>query len=432
MFAWHERAGALDRLLPPWKRDRVVERHGTIHDGDRVRLRIALGPGHTDWVAEHSGFERNEQFVDRMVSGPVRRWVHTHRFLPDGSAGSIVEDVIEYDARFGDFVVRRELPRLFAFRRRRTYGDLVRQAAFAGGKPLRIAVTGASGLIGGELVPFLTTAGHSVVRLVRRPASGPGEISWDPSRGVLDAEQLEGFDAVVHLAGESIRPPWTRSRRQRIRGSRVDGTLLLSNTLARLRRPPRVLVSMSGVNYYGDRGDVVVDEDSPPGDGFLASLCVDWEGATAPAASAGIRVVNLRNGIAISGRGGAVSRLLVPFRLGVGGKVGDGRQYVSWIAVDDLVGAIYQAIHDDRLRGPVNAVAPNEATNRDLTKTLGRVLRRPTVVPLPAVAVSALLGDAGRELLLASMRVRPTRLEEAGFRFGFPTLEDALRFQLGR
>jgi uncharacterized protein (TIGR01777 family) len=321
---------------------------------------------------------------------------------------------------------------LFAFRRRRTHSELVRHAAFADRPPLRVAVTGASGLIGGELVPFLTTAGHRVVRLVRRPASGPDEISWDPSRGVLDAEQLEGLDAVVHLAGESIQPPWTRSRRQRIRRSRIDGTLLLSETLARLRRPPPVLVSMSGVNYYGDRGDEVVDEESSPGEGFLASVCIDWEAATAAAASAGIRVVNLRNGIAISGRGGAVSRLVVPFRLGVGGKVGDGRQYVSWIAIDDLVGAIYQAIHDDRLGGPVNAVAPNEATNRDLTKTLGRVLRRPTVVPLPAVAVSTVLGDAGRELLLASMRVRPTKLESVGFRFEFPTLEDALRFQLGR
>jgi uncharacterized protein (TIGR01777 family) len=366
-----------------------------------------------------------------MVSGPLRHWVHTHRFLPDGPAASIVEDAVEYDTRFGDFVVRRELARLFAFRRRRTHGDLVRQAAFAGGPPLRIAVTGASGLVGAELVPFLTTGGHTVVRLVRRPA-GPGEISWDPSRGVLDAEQLEGFDAVVHLAGESIRPPWTRSRRQRISGSRVDGTLLLSDTLARLRRPPRVLVSMSGVNYYGDRGDVVVDEDSSPGEGFLATLCVDWEKATAPAASAGIRIVNLRNGIAISGRGGAVSRLLVPFRLGVGGRIGDGRQYVSWIAIDDLIGAIYHAIHDDRLSGPVNTVAPSPVTNRDLAKSLGRVLRRPTVLPLPATAVRAVLGDAGRELLLASMRVKPTRLDAAGFEFDFPDLENALRFQLGR
>ena len=422
-------------MLPPWKRYRILERHGTIHDGDRVRLRIAVGPVPTDWVAEHSGFERNARFVDRMVSGPVRNWVHTHSFEDTGDSRSVLEDKVEYEASvgpLGDLVVRRHLQRMFAFRHRRTKTDLARQAEYAGGAPLRVAVTGASGLIGGELVPFLTTAGHSVVRLVRRAASGPDEISWDPSRGVLDVQQLEGFDAVVHLAGESIRPPWTKARRQRIRRSRVDGTLLLSETLARLRRPPRVLVSMSGVNFYGDRGDVVVDEDSPPGDGFLAALCVDWEGATAPAASAGIRVVNLRNGIAISGRGGAVSSLLLPFRLGVGGKVGDGRQYVSWIAVDDLVGAIYQTIHDDRLRGPVNAVAPGGVTNLDFTKTLGRVLRRPTVVPLPAVAVGAVLGDAGRELLLASMRAMPSKLGAVGFRFDFPTLEDAVRFQLGR
>ena len=369
----------------------MIERHGTIHDGDRVRLRIDVAGVPTDWVAEHIGFARNEQFVDRMVSGPVRRWVHTHRFIADGPRRSVIEDTVDYDAPFGplgELVVRRHLPRMFAFRHRRTHGDLVRQSLFPGDEPMRIAVTGASGLVGRDLVPFLTTAGHQVDRLVRRPATGPGEIHWDPERGRLDAERLEGVDAVVHLAGESIRPPWTRTRRRRIRGSRVDGTLLLSETLARLRRPPRVFVSMSGVNYYGERGDAVVGEDTPPGEGFWATMCVDWEGATAPAVAAGMRVVNLRNGVVFSARGGALATSLLPFRLGVGGTIGSGQQYVSWIAVDDLVGAIYQAIYDERLSGPVNAVAPNPVTNRELTKTLGRVLRRPTVLPVPALAVA--------------------------------------------
>jgi uncharacterized protein len=388
-----------------------------------------------DWVAEHTDFRRNEQFVDRLVSGPVRSWVHTHRFLAAGPSTSVVEDTVVYAAPFGPlgrFVVGRHLPTMFDFRHRRTHADVVRQSTFAGGPSMRIAVTGSSGVIGRELVPFLTTAGHRVDRLVRRQAAGPGEISWDPPRGWIDTERLEGVDAVVHLAGESIRPPWTRSRRQRIRESRTNGTRLLSEALARLRNPPRVLVSASGINYYGDRGDSVVDETIPNGAGFLASLCADWEHATGPASSAGVRVVTMRNGVVLSARGGALPSMVRPFRVGLGGRFGSGEQYVSWIAVDDLVGAIYQSLHDGRLRGPINTVAPNPVSNAELTRTLGRVLRRPTVVPVPAIAVRAGLGGLGDELLLSSVRAIPRALESVGFRFDFPTLEDAVRFQLGR
>lgn len=388
-----------------------------------------------DWVAEHTDFRRNEQFVDRLVSGPVRRWVHTHRFRADGPTDSVVDDTISYDAPLGPLgnrVVRRHLPTMFDFRHRRTHADVVRQSPFAGEPKLRIAVTGASGLIGRELVPFLTTAGHRVDRLVRRPATNPGEISWDPPHGWIDSEALEGVDAVVHLAGASIGPPWTRSRRRRIRESRTDGTQLLSEALARLHDPPRVLVSASGVNYYGDRGDTVVDEAAPIGEGFWASLCGEWETATGAASGAGIRVVIVRNGAVLSARGGTLgSSVLLPFRLGVGGPVGGGGQYVSWIAIDDLLGVIYHAIHDQRLRGPVNAAAPHPVTNRQLATTLGRVLRRPAVLPVPAAAVS-MLGDVGRELLMSSVRVAPRALESVGFRFDFTTLEDAVRFQLGR
>jgi uncharacterized protein (TIGR01777 family) len=278
----------------------------------------------------------------------------------------------------------------------------------------------------------LTTAGHRVERLVRRQTAGRGEISWDPPHGWIDHDALEGVDAVVHLAGASIRPPWTRSRKRRIRESRIDGTRLLSEALARLRTPPKVLVSASGVNYYGDRGDDPVDEAEPIGEGFWASLCGEWEGATAAASAAGIRVVNVRNGAVLSARGGTLgTAVLVPFRLGLGGPVGSGRQYVSWIAVDDLLGVLYQAIHDERIVGPVNAAAPNPVTNRQLAKTFGRALRRPAVVPIPAAAAEA-LGDVGRELLLSSVRAVPRALESVGFRWDFPTLEDAVRFQLGR
>lgn len=412
----------------------MVERRGTIHDGDRVRLRIHVGGVPLDWVAEHRGFVRDEQFVDRLVDGPVRRWEHTHRFIADGPVRSIVEDTIDYEAPFGsigDYIVRRHLPPMFDFRHRRTHNDLVRQSPFAAERPLRIAISGAGGLVGSDLVPFLTTAGHSVERLVRhRPVAGD-EIAWNPATGEIDSARLEGLDAVVHLAGSSFLRPWTRAHKRRMRDSRIDGTRLLSETLARLRRPPRVFVSASGANYYGDRGDRMLDESNGPGDGFLASLCVAWEAATAPAAHAGIRTVNLRNGLVLSGRGGGLPKIAVPFRVGLGGTLG-GEQVVSWIAIDDLVGAIYQTIHDERLDGPVNTAAPTAVTSRELTKALGRVLRRPTVLPVPSLAARALPGGMGRELLLASVRAIPARLEAVGFRFDFPTFEDAVRFQLGR
>jgi uncharacterized protein (TIGR01777 family) len=388
-----------------------------------------------DWVAEHTDFRRDEQFVDRLVSGPARRWVHTHRFRSTGPSSSIVEDSVDFEVPFGPLgrcIVRRQLPTMFAFRHRRTHGDLVRQSPFAGGPSLRIAITGSSGVIGRELVPFLTTAGHRVERLVRRQAAEHDEIAWDPSRGWIDNERLEGVDAVVHLAGESIKPPWTRSRRRRIRESRTDGTRLLSEALARLHTPPRVLVSASGINYYGERGDAVVDEAVPLGAGFLASLCADWERATAPASAAGVRVVTMRNGVVLSARGGALPSMVRPFKLGLGGRFGSGEQYVSWIAVDDLLGAIYRSLHDERVSGPINAAAPNPVTNAELTETLGRVLRRPTVLPVPAIAVRIGLGGLGDELLLTSIRAVPRALEAIGFRFDFPMLEDALRLQLGR
>lgn len=298
---------------------------------------------------------------------------------------------------------------------------------------MKVAVTGASGLIGGALVPFLTKGGHDVRRLVRRAPRGEKEIRWDPARGEIDGAGLEGVEAVVHLSGANLAGGrWTEARKARLRDSRVGSTQLLARALASLKKAPRVLVSTSAIGFYGSQGDAWVDESSPSADDFLARLCVDWEAAAATAGEAGIRVLHPRLGLVLSRAGGALGKMLLPFRAGLGGVVGPGTQYMSWIALDDVLGAVQHVLVEDDLEGAFNLVAPEPATNRDFTRTLGRVLRRPTVAPLPAFALRAALGEMAEATLLASTRVRPRRLEESGFAYRFPTLEGALRHVLGR
>jgi uncharacterized protein (TIGR01777 family) len=297
-----------------------------------------------------------------------------------------------------------------------------------------VAVTGAGGLIGSALASSLRDAGHRVIPLVRRaPQPGQDELGWDPRSGAITPAGALAADAVVHLAGDSIVGlRWTAAKKRSIRESRTAATRLLVQTLTRLPTPPAVLVCASGVGYYGSRGDEVLTEDSRPGTGFLADLAREWEAATAPAIARGIRVVNLRIGIVLSSRGGALARMLTPFRMGVGGVVGSGTQWMSWIALDDVIGAIHHARATESLRGPVNAVAPAPVTNAEFTRTLGRVLGRPTLMPLPAFAARLAMGEMADELLLASQRVLPQRLLAAGYGFRHPTLEAALRAALGR
>ena len=297
---------------------------------------------------------------------------------------------------------------------------------------MKILVTGSTGLIGSTLAQHLSGEGHTVIRLLRARAR-PGEkgILWDIQMGTLDPQPLEGLDAVVHLAGENIAAGrWTLTRKAIIRDSRVKGTRLLSETLGRLTQPPKVLVCASAMGYYGDRGDELLTEDSASGSGFLAELCREWEAASEPAAARGIRVVHLRIGLVLSAEGGALKQMLPPFKLGVGGRLGNGKQYMSWIALDDLVGVIEHALTHDTLVGPVNAASPNPVTNLEFTKTLGRVLGRPTVFPVPSLAVRLLFGEMGDALLLSSARLEPVRLAASGFVFRYPQLEDALRYLL--
>jgi uncharacterized protein (TIGR01777 family) len=296
----------------------------------------------------------------------------------------------------------------------------------------RVVVSGASGLVGSALVPFLSSNGYRVERLVRRsPRAAEGEIAWDPLAGTVDEERLEGCDAVIHLAGENLGAGrWTVGKKATILSSRRRGTHVLCEALTRLGSPPRVLLSASAIGFYGDRGDEELTEESPPGSGFLAEVCREWEAATVAAERAGIRVVKLRIGVVLDQSGGALARMLTPFRLGLGGPVGSGRQFLSWIALQDLLAAIQHTVFESDLAGAVNAVAPAPVRQAEFARTLGRVLRRPALLPLPSRVVRLALGEMGEALLLEGARVLPTRLLDSGFEFRTPDLESALRLIL--
>ena len=299
---------------------------------------------------------------------------------------------------------------------------------------MRVLISGSSGLIGSALVPALRAAGHEVSRLVRRePRRGEAEVPWDPAAGELDAGRLVGFDAVIHLCGESIAGGrWTAARKRRILASRVDSTRLLVERLSQLPLAPKVMVSTSAIGYYGDRGDAVLREDSGPGSGFLPEVCTQWEAAAAPAAGLGIRLVLPRLGVVLSAAGGALARMLTPFRLGLGGRIGSGRQFMSWVAIDDLVRAMLHVLATETVEGPVNVVSPQPVANAEFARALGRVLRRPARLPFPAFLARLLFGQMADELLLASTRVVPVRLDESGFAFEHADLEPALRHILHR
>ncbi len=429
-FAWHERDGALERLSPPWEHVRVVEKHGTIRDGDRIVLTVAGTFGkriehvHRDYVPGRS-------FRDEQVRGLFARFSHTHEVIPDGDAACVMEDRIEYALPFGalgrvmgDAIVRARLDRMFTYRHETLRRDLLRHAR-APGRRMRVAITGASGVIGRPLAAFLSTGGHDVVKLVRH-APKPGEVAWDPSRGTIDVAALERVDAIVHLAGENVGVRWTPERKERILRSRVDGTQLIAETCARIGA---TLVSASAIGIYGIERERA-DETSPLGDDFLADVCKQWEAATEPARAAGVRVVNARLGVVLSPAGGALAEMLPAVRFGVGGRIGSGAQVMSWVSLDDALGALHDALVTD-VEGPINVVAPNPVTNAELISTLGRVLRRPTWLAVPAVAVRTVFGEMGELVALGGIRVDARRLVEQSFAFYDPFVEGWLRHVLG-
>lgn len=433
VFAWHTRPGAMRRLVPPWQPMRVVAETTSLADGQAI-----LGlPAGLRWIAQHdpAGYDPPYQFVDALSSDglmtlPPRLigwWRHTHQFSDAGDGATRVYDRV--DTTVPGAVLRST----FAYRHRQLADDLAahRDAAEAGAGPLAIAMTGSSGLVGTALTALLTTGGHRVIRLVRRDPVNADERRWAPEAPAADL--LDGVDAVVHLAGESIAGRFTEAHRRAIRGSRIEPTRRLAEVAAASGRQMRAFVSASAVGIYGyDRGDAMLCEDSARGNGFLAEVVADWEAATAPAAAAGLRVVTVRTGI-VQAAGGGTLRLLRPlFAAGLGGRLGSGRQWLSWIGIDDLLDIYYRALYDTRLSGPVNAVGPAPVRNSEYTRALAKTLHRPALLPVPAIGPRVLLGEQGaRELAEADQRVLPTKLQALGHRFRHSTVDDALAHQLG-
>jgi uncharacterized protein (TIGR01777 family) len=436
VFAWHSRPGAMPRLVPPWQPMTVVAETPSLADGQAV-----LGlPAGLRWIAQHdpSRYDPPHRFVDALSSRGVRSlpprvigwWRHTHDFADAGQGRTVVRD------RVDTTVPGALLRSTFVYRHRQLADDLAahRDAAEAGCGPLVVAVTGSSGLVGAALTAMLTSGGHRVIRLVRRTGR-PGraradERQWDPQRPAPDL--LSGVDAVVHLAGASIAGRFTASHKAAVRGSRLEPTHRLAELAG--RSGVRTFVSASAIGFYGyDRGDAVLCEDSVRGAGFLADVVADWEAATVPAADAGVRVVTVRTGIVQAAAGGTLRLLRPLFGAGLGGRLGSGRQWLSWIGLDDLLDVYYRALWDGRMNGPVNAVAPEPVRNVDYTKTLASVLHRPAVLPVPSAGPRLLLGAQGaRELAEADQRVQPTKLLSLGHRFRQPRLADALAHQLGQ
>ena len=452
LAAYHERPGALERLIPPWETVRVVKNDGPLVDGKCVVLATKIGPVWKEWEAEHFDVVPGVRFRDRAIRGPFAAWMHSHLFEAPSASSSVLVDQVEYQlpfgilGRIGSGHVERQLARMFAFRHQRTLNDLQRHATFSNRPRLKVAVSGASGAIASNLTPFLTTAGHTVARLMRAGASTPRSsrsdrgrsgshesetIQWDAATGEVDQSQLSECDALIHLAGKNIAVRWSKKTRDALWRSRVDATRKLCETLARMTKRPATLVCASAVGFYGDRGEEVLDETSARGDGFAAEMCDAWERATDPARDAGMRVVNMRTGVVISANSGALAKLLLPAKFGMAGRLGSGEQWMPWIAMDDIIAAIDWCVQEESIVGPVNGVTGSVRQGEFMT-TLGRVLRRPTFAPLPAFGVEAIFGQMGKELLLASANVRPTWMRAAGFTPTFESLEAALRFELGR
>ena len=447
LFSWHENPGAFERLTPPFEPVKVKKRKGGI-DGGEVNPQMSLGPIPLPWVARHHDYIKNEQFLDEQVSGPFASWNHAHLFEKIDDKSSKLIDKIDYKLPFGTVgktfggaFAEQKIKQMFAYRRNITKNDLVSQSKYSG-SPLNIAVTGGSGLIGSQLKPYLTTAGHSVENIVRgRPQKG--ELSWNLENRTMS--NLSGKDVVVHLAGEPISKPlggmiplpWTKWKRNEILKSRVEGTKLISEHIASLNNPPKVMICASAVGYYGDRGEDLLSESEESGDDYFSHVVSEWEKAAQPAIDAGIRVVFLRIAPVMSPLGGALQVLGNAARLGSSPPVAGGKQWWSWISLDDVVDVIYHSIINEKLSGPVNVASPNPVRQKEWASTLAKVIwgrfgPLTGLIPVPGFVLKSVLGEFGDVLALSSIKIDSSKLLDSGYKFRFENLEDCFRHLLGK
>ncbi|MFL2941723.1 MAG: TIGR01777 family oxidoreductase [Candidatus Poseidoniales archaeon] len=453
LFSWHENPGAYERLTPPFEPVAVKYRKGNI-DGGEVHIKIPFIP--LIWVAKHHSYKKNVQFMEDQASGPFvgplpfwnGSWHHEHLFDKVDENTSVLTDDIAYDfpmdpfgSIFGGWYTTKRLKQMFAYRRHVTKNDLDAQAKYEG-RPLDIAVTGGSGLVGSGLMPYLTTAGHKVENIVRgRPKKG--QLCWNINKGTISS--LEGKDAVVHLAGEPINKPlggkipipWTEWKRKEILESRVEGTRLIAEHLASLNKKPKVLVCASAIGYYGDRGEELLSENAEKGSDYFSHVVSEWEAAAKPAIDAGIRVVFLRLAPVMSPLGGALQVLSLPAMLGSSPPVAGGKQWWSWVSIDDAIGSIYHSIITETLSGAVNVASPNPVRQKEWASTLakvfwGRLGKLTTLIPIPGFVLKTFLGEFGDVLALSSIKADSSKLIDSGYKFRFNNLEDCFRHLLGK
>jgi uncharacterized protein (TIGR01777 family) len=436
-FGWHERAGALERCIPPWEQITVIKRTGSIQPGGTVELIIHPGGLPVKWVSRHLEYEKNVYFKDAQIKGPFKSFIHTHKFYQEKQDHtSTMTDEISYTlpgGKLGQFVqksIHKQLEQSFRYRHHMLYHDLKRHDSVSK-TPLTIVISGASGLVGKNLVPFFTTGGHRVIRLVRRKPAHPDEIYWNPAKGELDLTGLDHIDAVINLSGENIgEGRWTVQKKEHILQSRIITTRLLVEKMQAMSRPPQVFLSSSAIGYYGNRGEEELTETSSKGQDFISKVCDTWE-KEALQASSFMRVVTLRIGVVLTPKGGALGKLLTPAKLGLGGPLGHGKQIMSWISMNDLIYSFHHCLFNHEIHGAINLTTPNPVTNHDLAKLLGKKLKRPAILPVPSTIIKLAFGQMGQEIPLASTLARPDQLVKTGFTFSHPTLDTALNYLIG-
>ena len=436
LAAWHESPGAFGRIQPPWESAEIINKATEIADGLEEHIQIKLGPIKKMWIARYHDVIQDKQFCDLQVSGPFGYWDHKHVFKALDGDKSELEDNVTYKEPMGVIgrflaggMIAGKLERMFKYRHTTTYADLERHFNREVNTQ-KVVITGGTGLVGTALTALLKTMGHDVYILTRKPTKD-FHIKWDPANKVIDKEKLAGTGAFINLAGSGIAVPWTKNAKKEITDSRLQSSQLLVDTIKSMETPPKVVMTASGSSIYPLATGEEYDESGPVGEGFLADLATKWEGIFDGLKDIGVRSVVLRIGIVLSPAGGAMQKMLPAFSLGLGGPFSKGDQYMSWIGIDDLIDIITFALDDERYEGVINAVAPQSVSNKEFCLTLGKVLKRPAFLPVPAPVLKMIPGGMGDEIFLASNRVKPAKLEELGFKFRQTDLESCFRHLLG-